>query len=139
MHKDPQYSRFSISFTAGRYVPEHRQVSKCIGGNFVDVTLRVIVQQAPGTMVAFDAQQYHGTTLSHGVSNCGVSIVFVREVLKQFNIKKAKAAKAAKEAAGEGHTEATRNDLEALDHGGPDFDASGGRIVISVADGTGHI
>lgn len=46
------------------------------GANFVDLTLKVIVKQAPGTMMAMRPKYMHATTKGYGVENSGVTITF---------------------------------------------------------------
>ena len=39
------------------------------GSSFVDVSLKVVIHQAIGTMMAFQPEQLHGTTKSNGAVN----------------------------------------------------------------------
>lgn len=50
------------------------------GGSFVDVSLKVIVKQAQGTMLAFQPDLIHGTTVSHGAVNHIIAVTFCRSV-----------------------------------------------------------
>jgi hypothetical protein len=50
------------------------------GSSFVDVTLKVAVQQDAGTTIAFKPEYLHGTALSHGEGNSIVAITFSRRV-----------------------------------------------------------
>ncbi len=50
------------------------------GANFVDVTLKVVVQQAQGTMLAFQSDHIHGTTVSYGTVNHIIAITFSKSI-----------------------------------------------------------
>ena len=50
------------------------------GANFVDVGLKVVIQQETGTILAFKPEQLHGTTLSHGGANSIAAVTFSRRV-----------------------------------------------------------
>jgi hypothetical protein len=50
------------------------------GAHFVDVPLRVVVQQAAGTVIAFRHSRLHGTTLACGWSNSTISFAFTKRV-----------------------------------------------------------
>ncbi|KAK6971426.1 hypothetical protein R3P38DRAFT_2479492, partial [Favolaschia claudopus] len=46
------------------------------GGNFVDMSLRVVVEQATGTLFIFDPTHKHGTTRLCGAHNYTESFTF---------------------------------------------------------------
>ena len=48
------------------------------GGNFVDVTLKVVVKAAVGTLFIFQPDKLHGTILSYGATNCNMAIIFFK-------------------------------------------------------------
>jgi len=48
------------------------------GSSFVDIGLKVVVHQARGTVMAFQPEHLHGTTIAHGAINTGMSISFSR-------------------------------------------------------------
>ena len=50
------------------------------GGNFVDVTLKVVVKAAVGTLFVFQPSKLHGTTLSYGATNRNMAITFSKRV-----------------------------------------------------------
>ena len=51
------------------------------GGSFVDITLRVIVKQAMGTLLAHDTEEPHGTTIGPAASsNLIMANVFTRKL-----------------------------------------------------------
>lgn len=54
------------------------------GANFVDFTLRVIVLQERGTLLAHRQEHPHGTTRSHGAVNWALSIVFSDRLAKMW-------------------------------------------------------
>jgi hypothetical protein len=54
------------------------------GGNFVDITLRVVVEQATGTLMAFCPKFRHGTTRLCGAHNRIVAITFSSHILKAY-------------------------------------------------------
>jgi hypothetical protein len=56
------------------------QVASFPGSSFVDVGLKVVVRQATGTMMAFQPEQLHGTTIANGAVNTGMAITFSRRV-----------------------------------------------------------
>jgi len=55
------------------------------GASFVDVGLKVVVRQATGTIMAFQPEQLHGTTISNGAVNTGMAITFSRRVGDAWN------------------------------------------------------
>ncbi|KAF8200098.1 hypothetical protein BJ912DRAFT_621791 [Pholiota molesta] len=50
------------------------------GANFVDATLRVVVEQASGTIISFQPDHLHGTSRGYGASNAIISINFSKRV-----------------------------------------------------------
>jgi hypothetical protein len=56
------------------------------GGNFVDVTLGVVVQQATGTLMAFQPEYLHGTTRLCGAHNRTCTITFSTHIAEAFKI-----------------------------------------------------
>ena len=77
-HTDKSYT---FSFCADSSFTESFEPEHSIGGSrFVNIGLKVIVQQDTGTVVAFKPDNLHGTTLSHGVGNSILAITFYRRV-----------------------------------------------------------
>jgi hypothetical protein len=68
------------------------------GGNFVDLTLRVVVKQATGTLMAFQPKFPHGTTRLCGAQNRMCTIAFSQHIYEAYKI----AAQGAKVIAGAG-------------------------------------
>ena len=56
------------------------------GGNFVDITLGVVVQQATGTLIAFQPEYLHGTTRLCGAHNHMCTITFSSHIAEAFKI-----------------------------------------------------
>jgi hypothetical protein len=56
------------------------------GGNFVDITLGVVVQQATGTLMAFKPEHLHGTTRLCGAHNRMCTITFSSHIAEAFKI-----------------------------------------------------
>ena len=56
------------------------------GSSFVDVSLRVVVRQARGTMMAIKPEYLHGTTKGYGAVNSGVTIAFSERVGKAWQL-----------------------------------------------------
>ena len=54
------------------------------GGNFVDVSLRIVVKQAAGTLIAFQLEFPHGTTKLAGAHNRICAITFSEHILKAY-------------------------------------------------------
>ncbi|KAF8218363.1 hypothetical protein K438DRAFT_1925472 [Mycena galopus ATCC 62051] len=54
------------------------------GGNFVDMSLKVIVKQATSTLIAFDPTKAHGTTRLCNAHNQIAAITFSRHIYKAF-------------------------------------------------------
>lgn len=54
------------------------------GGNFVDVSLRIVVKQAAGTLIAFQPEFPHGTTKLAGAHNRICAITFSEHILKAY-------------------------------------------------------
>lgn len=54
------------------------------GGNFVELTLRVVVRQAQGTMMAFQPKYAHGTTRLCGAHNRVCTITFSSHILQAY-------------------------------------------------------
>ena len=75
------------------------------GGNFVDATLRVVVKQAVGTMMAFMPQYMHGTTRLCGAHNWGCAITFSKHIKDAYDVAVAGTKVEAGEGAGEGNTD----------------------------------
>lgn len=54
------------------------------GGNFVDMTLKVVVKQATGTLFTFDPTFPHGTTRLCGAHNRTITIAFSAHIQEAF-------------------------------------------------------
>ncbi|KAJ7937640.1 hypothetical protein B0H13DRAFT_2412721 [Mycena leptocephala] len=59
---------------------------ECGGGNFVDLTLKVKVIQATGTILAHRPNTIHGTTRLCGARSCGFTIPFTERLLEGFKM-----------------------------------------------------
>jgi hypothetical protein len=88
VHKDKCFARCGLGWCVGWVVDRGCQNP---GGNFVDVSLRVVVEQAAGTLMAFEPEYPHGTTQLNGAHNCMCAITFSLHILEAYE--KAVAAK----------------------------------------------
>ncbi|KAJ7650551.1 hypothetical protein FB45DRAFT_1077286 [Roridomyces roridus] len=106
IHADLSHARFTISWTAAhepdpaamvssqptrartrqsKAVPTVHNPQLPHGGNFVDLSLKVLVQQATGTLLAHCPEYLHGTTELAGIHACGITIPFTLRVKQQFD------------------------------------------------------
>lgn len=80
------------------------------GGSFVDASLKVVVRQERGTMIAFRPDHMHGTSIMNGAVNAIISINFSSRVAEAWE--KAghseRAMVIASSGAGEGNTSVPR-------------------------------
>lgn len=105
-HVDPAYCKFAFTYCVGREFaptpseevvpprnlrstqqhsgPASRQSQKSAykpGANFVDATLRVVVEQDPATLIAFQPGNVHGTSKGNNlVGNAMITITFSQKV-----------------------------------------------------------
>lgn len=97
VHKDRCFARYGLSWCVGRTLDQvnsrtrknsatedHSLWPKLGGGNFVDVTLHVVVQQAESTLMAFQPEHPHGTTRLCGAHNHMVTITFSQHIAEAF-------------------------------------------------------
>ena len=56
------------------------------GGNFVDLSLKVVVEMDKGTLTAFRPQFRHGTTRLCGAHSRGCAITFSSHILEAYKI-----------------------------------------------------
>lgn len=97
VHKDRCFTRYGLSWCVGRTLDQVNSRArknsvaedcslwpKLGGGNFVDVTLRVLVQQAEGTLMAFQPEYPHGTTRLCGAHNHMVTITSSQHIADAF-------------------------------------------------------
>ncbi|KAG8957890.1 hypothetical protein FRC03_009707 [Tulasnella sp. 419] len=92
-HKDKAYAQFSFAWCVERELDttkkrkakdqDHLEVPGG-GGNFADLTLKVLVKQSAGTLIAFKSEFLHGTTVLAGAHNRHMSIAFSEHVLTAF-------------------------------------------------------
>ena len=83
-HTDPAYCRYAFSLCTSQTI-SGTQIQSFPGSSFVDVGLKVVVRQATGTMMAFQPEQLHGTTIANGAVNTGMAITFSRRVSDAWN------------------------------------------------------
>lgn len=84
-HTDPVWIRWAFAGTVGRTVPNDYVLPTVHhGGNFVDLNLEVVVQQATGTVMAFQPQHLHGTTLTARSMNYILSLSSTERVRAGF-------------------------------------------------------
>ncbi|KAK7015973.1 hypothetical protein R3P38DRAFT_2615944 [Favolaschia claudopus] len=73
------------------------------GGNFVDMSLRVVVVQATGTLFVFDPSQRHGTTRLCGAHNYIAAFTFSSRIKEAFEKAKKGQQIEAEKGAGDGN------------------------------------
>ncbi|KAG8923024.1 hypothetical protein FRC02_011447 [Tulasnella sp. 418] len=92
-HVDKAYAKYSFAWCVKRELDPTKkrkasaknvQMLRGGGGNFVDLTLRVLVKQAAGTLIAFKSELPHGTTTLAGAHNRHMSIAFSQHVATAF-------------------------------------------------------
>lgn len=74
-HTDQAYCKYAFVLCAERQNPDI-QIHPFPGSSFVDIGLKVVVRQAAGTMMAFQPECLHGTTISYGAVNTSMIISF---------------------------------------------------------------
>ena len=111
-HVDPAYCAWAFSLCVGREVETLQPAGKKWaqkyveggGGNFVNVTLKVVVKAAVGTLFVFQPDKLHGTTLSYGATNRNMAITFSKHVADGYREMMEKGSSIfAGEGAGEGN------------------------------------
>ena len=103
-HKDACYAGYGISFYVDRVVDSGNGSDKVYetrrhkekeekalwpedgGGNFVDLTLHIVVKQATGTLMAFKPEFPHGTTRLCGAHNRICAITFSSHILHAYHV-----------------------------------------------------
>ncbi|TCD60052.1 hypothetical protein EIP91_010799 [Steccherinum ochraceum] len=132
-HTDPAYCKYAFSYCVSREVntvqPETailrrstriRQQDNTVkevqtrwpeggGANFVDVGLMVVIKQAAGTLMIFQPDHMHGTTLACGATNWAMTLAFSKPIMQVFEEMIARNIEAEiqeKEGVGEGNPDA---------------------------------
>jgi len=70
-HTDKAYAPFAFSWCIARSPDTGTD-----GGNFVDVSTRTVIEQAEGTLFAFNPEELHGTTELNGRHHAFATISF---------------------------------------------------------------
>ncbi|KAJ7573170.1 hypothetical protein C8J56DRAFT_1173958 [Mycena floridula] len=83
-HIDPAFLTWALTMTTSRRVPIFRQMRPDIGGNFTDLTLKIVVSSAAATMMAFKPEFLHGTSECEGAVNTGLSMTTTERVRKGY-------------------------------------------------------
>jgi hypothetical protein len=85
-HSTCEDQKIGTRSSSKRKVPEigEEEWPAGVGDNFVDLTLRVVVKQAQGTMMAFKPTEVHGMTWLYGAHNRGLSLAFSSRILDAF-------------------------------------------------------
>ena len=121
-HSDPTYAKYAFSWCVSRHVETHvpspakshgtrsgakRRADEVYpewpaggGGSFVDVSLKVVVKGAKGTMTCFLPEEIHGTARLCGVHKRGITIAFSAGLAAAY--KKAQEGMGVEEGAGVG-------------------------------------
>ncbi|KAG1810597.1 uncharacterized protein BJ212DRAFT_1302338 [Suillus subaureus] len=90
IHTDQLYAPYAMNWVTLHSImdPDQCQLhGDCSsGGNYVDVSLRVVVKCATDTVMSMQPKFKHGTTLTQeGVCRQGTAINFLRHIKKAFN------------------------------------------------------
>jgi hypothetical protein len=88
-HTDKCWADYGLTYCVDRVVDEKQARTAWPaggGGNFADITLGVVVQQATGTLMAFQPQYLHGTTRLCGAHNRMCTITFSSHIAEAFKI-----------------------------------------------------
>jgi len=121
-HTDKCWARYAIAWCLDRVVQKPGTHKSCTtrtnhggenkeawpsggGGNFVDITLRVVVKQAVGTLMLFQPEYLHGTTRLCGAQNRLCVITFSTHILEAYQIAAEGTKLEAGDGGGEGDTE----------------------------------
>jgi hypothetical protein len=99
VHKDKCYAEYGLVWCIGRVVDGGS------GGNFADVSLRVAVEQAAGTLMAFQPEFPHGTTELDGAHSRTCAITFSAHILKAYEKAMAAGGLKIESGSGAGHSE----------------------------------
>ncbi|KIJ48134.1 hypothetical protein M422DRAFT_248313 [Sphaerobolus stellatus SS14] len=84
VHSDASYAPYTLAWFT-RYEKHPNCSRKILGGNFIDVTLRVRVIAAADTLIIFDSQEFHGTTLAvDELKRAGVTFAFSTHIRKIY-------------------------------------------------------
>ncbi|KAF8233988.1 hypothetical protein L208DRAFT_1058591, partial [Tricholoma matsutake] len=83
-HTDKCWAGYGLSYCVGQVVETGAAWPVEGGGNFVDITLGVVVQQATGTLMAFQPEYPHGTTCLCGAHNRMCTITFSGHITEAF-------------------------------------------------------
>jgi hypothetical protein len=88
IHIDACFCDYAFGWQTWHAVPGDIEPPGVAGGNFVDVTLRVVVHSAKDTLLIFRPAFPHGTTRAQkGVERRGMAITFSRHIFKAWNKK----------------------------------------------------
>jgi hypothetical protein len=79
--------------TVGRVEPLPKTLPPNKGANFVDLGLQTVVENCPGTLIAFQPECLHGTTETQGVENYILAMPFIRKVYDAYMELEAKGAR----------------------------------------------
>jgi hypothetical protein len=97
-HVDKCYADYAVAWCVDRVVDGQDVTVACPraenraawpaggGGNFVDITLRVVVRQAKATLMLFKPEYAHGTTRLCGAHNRLCTITFSTHIRKAYEI-----------------------------------------------------
>lgn len=92
VHTDAAYAEWAFTYFVGRTTGLETSSPKSNllpggGLNFVDVSLRVVVKNSCGTLMAHRPNYPHGTTYGYGTSNLSLSITFSERLAKAWKKK----------------------------------------------------
>lgn len=82
---DRSACRYSVSWTVNRESDATEDISPVLGSSFVDVTLRVSVRGAAGTVTAWVPTNLHGSTCAYnGIPNIGTVFTYSQRVADAY-------------------------------------------------------
>lgn len=93
-HSDPCFAEYAFAWSTKHVALHPLRSSQCAGGNFADITLRVLVESAADTLLIFKPKYRHGTTIARPtISRAGMVIAFSIHIKKAYDIAMANASK----------------------------------------------
>lgn len=83
-HSDTSFTKYNIFWETLRS-PKGEMAGEILGGNFIDISLKVIVRGATDTVCAFKPQYLHGTTIPDpNLRRSGIIMAFSTHIKKAY-------------------------------------------------------
>lgn len=92
-HTDLSSLKWAFAWIVGRFEPSPAALPQNKGANFVDLGLQTVVENSPGTLIAFQPEYLHGTTETRGIENYILALPFIRRVYDAYTELEAMGAK----------------------------------------------